>query len=275
MLASGGSFLARAEEYQKSTEGSEVVKNKIYPHKQTIELNLPNVGAILNQSYVNTLLVNGGFAYNLSEEWGIGFDVAVGLNSDKDERYCIEHFYNDPDDRVAEPCKVDGQPDTLSDDPKKHANYGPAYVPIREIQYIGTVNALWNPVYGKQLVLMSATSYFDVFVEAGLGLAVSKYYGKRDVLANGLKSRGTFQPDGSQPTPGLGASPTDEASYGVNGRPEALNQSNVLINLGVGQKFHFAKKFYLKIFIRNMTLVGTPSGLENLFALYGGLGVRF
>lgn len=270
LLASAG----QAEEYQKAVEGTDLVKNKIYPHKQTIEPSL-NAGAILNQSYVDTFLLNGGLIYNLSEEWGVGADFSLGLNSDKAERFCIEHFYNDPDEKVGAPCQEEGQPDDLGQDPKGHANFGPAYVPIRELQYVATVNAVWTPVYGKQLFLMSATSFFDLFVEAGLGLAISKFYGEQHRLANGNESRGAFNADGSQPNPPIGASARETASYGVEGRPEALNQTNVLVNLGIGQKFHFFKKGHAKISLRNMTLLGTPSSFENLFVLYVGLGLRF
>jgi hypothetical protein len=33
--------------------------------------------------------------------------------------------------------------------------------------------------------------------------------------------------------------------------------------------------FHVKIYVRNMTLLATDQGFENLFALYGGIGFRF
>ena len=268
----GGALDSGAAEYQRATEGGDVVKNKTYPRAKTIELNVPNVGAMLNQSYVNTFLLNGGIVYNMNEEWGFGADVTMGINSDREERDCIERFYNDPNDRVRDNC---GEPESLRSDPNGYANYGPAYVPIRELKYIATANAVWTPVYGKQLVLMSATSYFDLFVEAGLGVAVSDFYPKSVLLRDGRKSRGQFNQDGSQPNPKIGADASQTNLYGIEGCPEVENQSNVLLNLGVGQKFHFLRHAHVSLSLRNMTLLGTSSGFENLFVLYGGGGFRF
>lgn len=261
------------QNYQKSTEGQEVVLNKIYSKRNKLELS-GGVGFILNQSYIETTLLGAGLSYYFSEEWGASFDFAMASNNDKPERGCIENFYNDPDEEVGAPC---GGPDLLSG--TKNANYGPAYVPIREISNILTANVVWNPVYGKQLVLLSTTSYFDLFVEGGLSLVGSKFYAKQTTLNNGNPSRGDFQIDpntgATLPNQKIGAAVTEEDSYGLAGRPLPEDQSNIAINLGVGQKFHFAKRFQLKMYLRNMTILGTEAGFENLFALYLGLGVRF
>ncbi len=262
-----------AQNYQKSTEGQEVVLNKIYPKRSKLELG-GGVGFILNQSYVETTLLGAGLSYYFSEEWGIGIDFAMASNKDKPERGCIENFYNDPDDEVGVPC---GGPDMLGG--AKNANYGPAYVPIREISNILTANVIWSPVYGKQLVLLSTTSYFDLFIEGGASLVGSKFYAKQETLNNGNPSRGQFQIDpntgATLPNQRIGASINEEDSYGVNGRPIPQDQSNIALNLGVGQKFHFGKRFQLRMYLRNMTILGTESGFENLFALYLGAGVRF
>lgn len=261
-----------AKAYRKSTEGKDVVKRKLYPKRKKIELSVPNAGMILNQSYINTMMVNVGINYFFSETWGIGFDYSMAMNEDKDERECIENFYNDPNERVTEAC---GGPGGLDEDGTGAANFGPAYVPIREIQNIMTVNALWNPIYGKALMLLSNTIYFDLYFELGLGLVNSEYYPKQEILANGNKSRGQFNPDGSQPTPPLGAGGGEVDSYGEAGRPAVETQSNVLVNLAIGQKFHFKDRFHIKVFLRNHILVGTePNGFDTLLAMYVGAGMR-
>lgn len=250
--------------------------NKLYPKKETFELNLVNVGFILNQAYVETLLFGIGASYNFSEEWGFGADIMFGNNTDKPERECIENFYNDPFEEVAAPC---GSADNLEG--TQIANYGPAYVPIREINSLIIGNLLWNPIYGKQLVFLSSTSYFDLLIEVGLGLANSTFYPKQEVLKNNRKARGSFPdniPDAEKQQSSedaIGAEKEDVGSYGIDGRPEPESQSNVLINLGVGQKLHFAKRFHIRLDLRNITLVGTPSGFENLFILFAGAGMRF
>ena len=48
-----------------------------------------------------------------------------------------------------------------------------------------------------------------------------------------------------------------------------------MINLGLGQKFHFMKRFHIKAELRNYTLLATPTGFDNFFTLWGGIGVRF
>jgi hypothetical protein len=158
-------------------------------------------------------------------------------------------------------------------------------VPIREIGNIIVANAVWNPVYGKQLIFLSATSYFDLFFEFGLGIATSTFYPKQAQLRNGKTSRGTFpeeeiitadpdvDPNTRDDVPGASVDQTD--SYGMDGRPDPESQTNELLNLGIGQKFHFAKKFHFRMDLRNLTLVGTPSGFENLFILFAGAGMRF
>ncbi|MBF0440414.1 MAG: hypothetical protein HQK54_00770 [Oligoflexales bacterium] len=255
--------------YKKSTEGTEVVKNKIYTKSEAFEPNL-NLGMILNQSYINTMLIDIGFNYFFSEGWGFGLDIGLGQNSDKPERACIENFYNDPNSELSVPC---GGVENLEG--KSRALYGPAYVPIREIQNIVLANAVWNPVYGKALVLLSATAYFDLFLEFGAGIASSKFYPKEEILKNGRKARGTFNEDGSQPTQKLGADKDQTFAYGTDGRPDPQSNTNILANIAIGQKFHFGKMFHIKAFVRNMTLLGTQDSFQNLTVLFAGFGMRF
>lgn len=272
----------KAADYKKATEGKEVVMGKLYPKNERLELSLPELGIIMNQSYVNTLLVGGGATYFTSENFGFGISASIGNNSDKAERTCIESFYYDPSNEVGVSCGEAPLLEGADQNNDGFPRYGPAYVPIREMQQIIIANVVWAPVYGKQLFMKSATSYFDLFVELGLGFATSKYYAKRELLANGKVPRGTYiDPATNDPEAAaennskIGALPSETDSYGIPGRPVAQNKGNPLLNLGVGQKFHFGKLFHMKIYIRNMTLVGTDQGFENLLALYGGVGIRF
>ena len=68
----------QAAEYKKATEGKEVVMGKLYPKNERYELSLPEVGIIMNQSYVNTLLLGGGVSYFFNESLGFNLSASVG-----------------------------------------------------------------------------------------------------------------------------------------------------------------------------------------------------
>ena len=266
LLVLATSFEAEGGVGGRSDNDKDVVKRKLFTKRKRIEINGPNVGVILNQSYLDSFLIHGGINYFFSEVWGVGLEGAVALNSDKFARECVESFINDPDNEVTDECggtNVSGE---------GRANFGPAYVPIREIENIVAINAVWNPVYGKQLLFKSATNYFDLFFTMGAGLAFSKFYPKRTVLNNGKAARGAI---GEEDPLTVGAESEETDSYGIEGRPIPESQSNVLINLGIGQKYHFWKRFNLKAELRNYTLVGTEAGFDNFFTLWGGVGLRF
>ena len=261
--------------YKKATEGEDVVKNKLYPKKGRLELNGPNVGLILNQSYIDTYLVNGGVNYFWSETWGLGLEMSFAMNKDRKERYCIEHFYNDPDYEIAAEC---GEPGNISDQSGNGVtgNYGPAYVNIREYNMLFTGNAIWNPIYGKQIFFLSAVVNFDIFISMGGGLAMSTFYPLETKLANGKESRGSFPAPGqSGDRPGTEPDEAGGPYYGKEGRPTAQKQSNVFLDGGIGQKIHFGKKFHLKGELRNHLVLGTPGGFDMFLTLWGGLGMRF
>ncbi len=271
LIFNSTTLIAAAGGYKKATEGEDVVKNKLYPKRGKLELNGPNVGLILNQSYVDTYIVNGGINYFWSEVWGLGLDFSYGINKDRAERECIETFYNDPKYEVGPEC---GSADNLEG--TTQANYGPAYVNIREYNYIFSANAIWNPIYGKEIFFLSAVGYFDVYTTFGAGLAQTTFYPEMTTLNNGKPSRGVFPAEGtsdSENEPGATADETD--SYGTEGRPAAVKESKILLQAGVGQKFHFGKKFNLKMELRDHIVVGTPSGFDMFFTLWGGFGLRF
>lgn len=273
---------AVAADYRKATEGHEVVMGKLYPKAERFELGVPEIGFIMNQSYVNTILVGGSATYYLTENLGFSANFNVGVNSDKGERTCIENFYYDPSNEVGTACGPVGLLKGADANNDGFPRYGPAYVPIREVNQVLMANIVWSPVYGKQLLFLSGTSYFDLFFELGLGFASSNYYPKQDRLKNGNAPRGEYidptknDPDEANASNAkIGALPDQPQYYGIDGRPVPQAGSNPLLNVGIGQKFHFGRLFHFKVYVRNMTLLGTDKGFENLLAIYGGAGLRF
>ncbi len=254
--------------YEKATEGSAVVRGKLYPKEGSIDV-AADFGAILNQSFVQTFLVHLNATYNLSEVWGFGLDISLGLNSDKPERECIENFYNDPPPVTpGDPC---GPPGSVPEG----GNYGPGYVPIREINSIVVGNAVWTPVYGKQLVLLSRVIHFDLYLNFGAGLVMSTYYPKQDILSNGRPARGRIQEGSTADASGIGCPVNDTTCYGEGGRPTAQSENPPVLSLGIGQRFHISEMVSIRAELRNLTLFGVESGFENIFTLWGGVGLRF
>ena len=138
---------------------------------------------------------------------------------------------------------------------------------------IAGVNALWNPLYGKQIILLSGVGHFDLFIAMGGGIATSTFYPlQKELRLSGNTSRGNFPEEGSsEPSPGT----LDVNEVGVAGRPDPIAQTNIVAHFAVGQRFHFAKRFALLAELNNYTLLGTEQGFDNFFALMGGIGVRF
>lgn len=267
--------------YERVTDSSEVVLNKLFPKKEKVELD-GKLGLVLNSSYIQTFLATGGITYFLSEEWGVTGEASLALNSDKSERGAIESFYNDPNDVIGPEF---GDLATLKESGDADANLGPAYVPIRELQYIFTLNANWNPIYGKQIILLSATNYFDFFINFGGGFAASKFYPKKPSYSSSggdIPFRGKFcvkkdaeavPPKCTKDKPNPGT--LDETLTGLEGRPESESKTNVLGHAAIGQRFHFFRRFVLTGSIEDYMLLGTESGFDNFLVINGGLGVRF
>lgn len=270
---------ALADEYLKAVEGPDVVLNKIFPKKQKVELDA-KFGVVLNSSYQQSFLANGGLTYFFSEEWGFNVEGNFAIVTDKPERKCVESFYNDPNFAVAEEC--DGSDEGAAkwkSDTEGDANYGPAYVPVRNLKMIFTGNLIWNPIYGKQIVLLSATNYFDFYILMGGGVAMSEYQPKTPEFENGTKTRGTFcvKKDAQAGKCNAAGNPgtTDAELVGEAGRPVPQAQTNVLGHFGVGQRFHFFKRFLFTASLEDYLLLGTDSGFDNFLVIMGGLGVRF
>lgn len=259
--------------YMKATEGNEVVLNKMYPKKRRVELNLLEGGFIMNQSFIDSYLLHGSLLYFPNEVWGFGIDGAYVINQDRFERYCVENFYNDPDREVGAECQTQDGAYRSDLSGASRANLGPAYMPIRELNYLLTASAIYNLAYGKQLYFLSATQYFDLYFLMGGGLAFSDYYPMETVLKNGNKARGPFPETGTSGAPGVDGSQTDQ--YGEAGRPVPTSATTMTVDFGVGQKIHFAKMANFKLEVRDYLLLGTPGGFETYFAMIAGLGVRF
>jgi outer membrane beta-barrel protein len=259
----------------KAVDGETLILEKQYPLEGRSNLDF-SVGSILNQSYVNSYLLRGEFSHHWSESWGIGATISKSINSDKDSRTCIEEFYNDPEEEVSAECRPG---DTSGEQAaSSRANLGPAYVPVREIDLIATADFIWSPVYGKQIVLMSATGHFDVNIIMGGGFATSNYYDlQTNLRGTSRSSRGTFAEEESDSDPGTTPEEQDSEGslYGIDGRPTPEKQTHPLINIGLAQRFNFARRFSIKAELRNYTLLGTPNGFENFMSLMGGIGVRF
>jgi outer membrane beta-barrel protein len=282
--------------YVKSTEVDQpVVRNKLFPKKSEIEIAPLSIGGVLNQSYVetnpingNSLLLQGSVAYFWSEDWGLSFDYLYFINADKAERTCIENFYNRRNGESGVPCAADGLEPTqgllTSTGELGTSNLGPVYPPIRELNFVISLSSIWTSIYGKQLLLMTNTIYFDLYTAMGAGLAFSDYFpdSKYYDLGKGAGPqpyRGAETEENPQECQTPGICPTAVPDYqnyiGINGRPIPEAQITPAITLGIGQKFHFAQRFQIKLEIRNYTLLGTANGFEAFFMVYGGLGVRF
>ncbi len=280
--------LASAKPYYRSDEPTELVQNKLYTKSHRFELNLPDVGLILNQTFIDSTVLHGNLLYYISESWGFGVDALYSHNQDKEERHCIENFYNSvPQHPLAAPCPSQGE------DPKKHlfdsagkpirgANLGPAYVPIREIESILLAAAVWSPFYGKQLALFSQTIYFDLFLTFGVGVTLASFYPESRFLRDGKLSRG----DVTAPLPEAGcvdganypgvcpSNPNLDSMIGAGGRPAAQLETLPTAAFGIGQKFHFLKRFNFHVEVRDYVFQGTATGISNVVTLWGGLGVR-
>ncbi len=268
LVSAATGLAATSGDYQRASDGTEVVLRKTYPKKSRIEVE-GSGGMVLNQSYISTLLFGGGVNYFWSEEWGVGVEAMIASNSDKSERECLEKFFNDPDNVVGTEC---GEPGEL----QGRANYGPAYVPIRQTDTLLGVHAIWNPVYGKQIILLRAVTHFDLYFLAGGGVAMSTFWKQQTTLKGTSRSnRGSFNADTTITTGNPGATATETDLYGTAGRPDAEASTSIQGTFAVGQKYHFTKNMHARIELRNYLLIGTSSGFDNFFALTGGVGFRF
>ena len=275
--------------YRKAIDdGEEIVLDKIFPKRKKIEISVGG-GGIINQSYIQSFVVGGTINYFFSEVWGAGIEGGFIVNSDKAERTCIENFYNDFNGSVetnsgqvcSEGSDTQAQADlaTGTGTGPETANMGPAYVPIRQKDIMIGGHLIWNPIYGKQLLLLSSTGYFDVFVKMGGGITMGDFFAQTKTLRDGRLGRG---PPESNPGAGFdnAGNPETDANgnklWGVEGRPDAKPETNFYVMASLGQKYHFFKKFHISLEVKNYTLLFTEdTGFDNFFTLNGGIGIRF
>lgn len=265
-------------EYEKAVEGNDVVKGKLYPRAGRFQLLVPQLGTILNTSFVYTVLLGGGVTYHINEWHGINVGGFYGLSIDKDERKCLESFYFNParakDSTNAENnlpvANQDCDPEETTDptvgdkdtDGRGPYHRKPAYMAIREIDMMFDVNYQWTPVYGKALWFLSAVGYLDLFTSIGGGVAMSTYYPLQTVSKSGkdILKQGTDILD----------------ETGKAGRPQAIQQTTPLFSLGFGARFSFFRRLYANVEFRNFTVFGSGgTDAMNFFAIWGGSGITF
>ena len=266
-------------------EYSEVVLNKKYPKKNKIEISVPTIGYIFNQSYINSIMLQGAISQYRNEEWGLSLDVAKFINEDKYERYCLERFYNDFLFKLDQFCPEVGQdpvePITQGSSTVSGTNFGPAYVPIVELESIAMLSGVWTPTYGKVLIASNILVYLDFFLSFNAGVAKYKYYPLMTTLKNGKKSRQSSieyeennVPACTQIDVGICPEENYEDFIGENGRPEAESKTSPIVSLGIGQKFHFGKYFNLKVEFRTYNILSLDQGVGTYVSGMVGLGVR-
>jgi outer membrane beta-barrel protein len=292
LIALSYSFVSHGR-LKRASAGRETVKNKLYPKNKKIEFSLP-LGTILNQALVNSLVVGGSVGYYFNEQWGLHFEYIKALNTDRPQRHCLENFYNDNQARLSSSCSPKTEEDAskglLDEDGNviAGANFGPAYLGIREIDSFITAAVSWNPIYGKQLSFMSLTNRFDIFLKLGIGVTLSDYYkdtntaminGKEQTLRGVLTGSEVISKEITGCPKTVGICPdSDDYDYkdfvGEKGRPKPSKDKSVTLSAAIGQKIHFAKYFNLKAEIRNYTLFDTQDTVDNLIVVWIGLGAR-
>ena len=258
--------------YSKAVEGQAVVLNKLFPKAGRAEI-VSNFGGIINQSYINSLLLHGGLNYYFSEVWGMAVEGVYAFNSDKNERGCLEAFYNKVEE-TGDPCRQ-SEKDEIPDGTK--IRMGPAYVPITELQYLFSISAIWTPVYGKQIFsALPVTGHMDIFFTIGGGSAMTNYHPLKTTIGDTkTPSRCTRKEGDKNVLSGCGVEYEKKDSWGVGGRPKSKEELTMAINLGIGQKYYFVNRLYLDIELRTYNLIGGTETFHNFFALWGGLGFRF
>ncbi len=286
---------ARAD-YRKAVEGSDVVKNKLYPREGRFQVNLLEAGVIMNQSLLDTTLVTGALTYHFSEWNALSLEGFYGLNQDKPERAALESFFWDPKRADANAATgsyqgidpglpfspvdtSDLQPGSNglwpgdSGDPSVSAentahkpfDRKPAYMPTRRINQMFLANYQWTPVYGKALWFLSLVGYLDFYTSLGGGLAMTTYWPLKNTGPSGqsINLQGV----------------SSYGDWGPRARPTSTDQVNPVVNVGIGSRFFFWRHALVNLELRNFTVFGSDasgaSDIMNFFGIWGGLGILF
>jgi outer membrane beta-barrel protein len=261
---------AWADTNGRPSDSEDVVLEKLFAKSGQLEANV-DAGMILNQSYVDTTLLRTGITYYLSEKWGVGLNLSMANNRDRQERKCIETFYNDPKLEMNSQCASQDESGEIYS--AEDANMGPAYVPVREIQQVLLAEAVYSPLYGKQIFFMGLVNHFDLQLKFGAGVARSRYYEQRTTVKDNpnQSARGSYQEGETKP----GVAPDRSDLYGEAGRPEPQQNTNIVLAPSICQKFYFAKHFSWNIELGSLFLLGTPSGFDFLLSISSGASIRF
>lgn len=306
--------------YELATDSSETVINKNYPKKFRLEL-LPTGSLVLNQAYISTFLLGGQLSFYAAEAFGIHIEGAIGINSDLPSRGCLETFYNDVGDELGG-VQCGAQYLTTKDiyetesplakqemgkflQGKNGVGFGPAYVPVREIDTIVALTFSWNFVYGKQLAFMTFTNYFDLYLKFGGGVAMSTYYPaqiyikgtetstpkkyRTDAVMKQSEVKGCADTYGIC-VDGENVNPNWANLIGTVGRPEPELETSPMITFAIGYRFHFWSRLQLMTEARAYLLLATNKNrgvtksieedskylqnVENYLTISGGLGFR-
>lgn len=247
-------FLVAAEARADVDDDQPKIMNRLFPKARSAEVSA-NAGYLLNPAFVDTSLYELNARYALSETWGIGLGVAVARTKDRNERRCVETFYNDPKHEVQAECLNDDGGEGL--DGVEEANVGPAYAPIRELRQLVTLHGDYSLAYGKMIFLHGVTSHFDLRLRFGGGMTTSDYYQQ--------------QPEKREP----GVARDSPELYGEAGRPAPERQTTPHAYVGFAEDLLFLKRFSFGAELAYYVLLGTPHGVEQFVVIKLGAGIRF
>ena len=262
---------------QRTDHSDAFILDRLFPKQGVIELGT-DVGFVLNPAFVETRILQVSMRYFITETWGLGLGVGMAAANDRNERVCVESFYNDPDHEVDAPCAAVDEGDGLAT--AKTANIGPAYVPIREIRQMVTLYADYTLAYGKLILLHGATTHFDLRLRFGGGMTISDVYDERTYVRGrpDLQTRGALPPEGStEPKPGVGPQDQDGDGlyYGKEGRDQPRQEKVPHLYLGFAEELLFFRRFFLEGELAGLVFLGTSSGFTPVLLARFGMGVRF
>ena len=120
-----------------------VILDKYMTKRNRVEL-AGQLTAIMNQSFIYTIMPTVLMDYHLSEMFALELEGAYGLVLDKDDKRLLKSEYD-----------IETQ--------------------ILQTQYILGGSLLWTPMYGKTQLTSGHVVYFDSFATFGLGMTGVKY----------------------------------------------------------------------------------------------------
>jgi hypothetical protein len=260
---------------ERAGDSDDVVLRRLYPKTRTVEVGA-GAGWLLNPTFVETSLATLRFRYHWSEAWGLGLDIGAARTRDRNERRCVETFYNDPLHEAGASCSADDGGASLEE--SEHVNLGPAYVPIRELRGLVALYGDYTLGYGKQILLLGATSHFDLRVRAGAGDVVSDFYEERRTVRGHPERPSRGDPDGDGGAAKAGVEPGeadgDGLLYGDEGRPAPRRETTPALYLGLAEELHVARRFFVSAELAAYAMTSAERGFEPFLVAELGLGLR-